>query len=162
MSIYHKVVIVGRTNVGKSTLFNRLSVNVKSLILDFHGVTRDFIKDVVCWKERCFELLDTGGVSFKKTDDIILERVRAQAIELVEQADLVLFVCDAQAGVATEDRDIAKLLHKMGKEVVLVLNKYDSGRAEQNEYEFAQLGHKTTIPISAQHVQERLNGQLTR
>jgi len=151
MSKLQKVIIVGRVNVGKSTLFNRLSTEVKSITYDYPGVTRDFIKDVVCWQDTCFELIDTGGVSLRKTDDPIFQEVRQKALSLLKEADVVLFVCDGKIGIVPEDREIAKLLHKMGKKVLLVINKVDSSIAEFNQYEFERLGHKDVFPISAQH-----------
>src|SRR3990172_12279319 len=81
------VVIVGRTNVGKSTLFNRLSVDVKTLTLDYEGVTRDFIRDEVSWQGRNFDLIDTGGISLRKTKDSILEESRKQALRLIGEAN---------------------------------------------------------------------------
>ena len=146
-----KVVIVGRVNVGKSTLFNRLSTDVKSITLDYAGVTRDFIKDTVCWKDTCFELIDTGGISLRKTTDPIAEAVRQKALDLVKEAALVLFVCDGKVGVVPEDREISKLLHKMGKETFLVVNKIDTLLAKEQQYEFEKLGHKNIFSISAQH-----------
>lgn len=146
-----RVVIVGRMNVGKSTLFNRLSVDVKSLTLDYEGVTRDFLKDVVCWQDKCFELIDTGGISLRKTEDKILERVRLKALEIVKSANVVLFVCDAKVGLLPEDREISKLLHSLGVPVLVVVNKIDTAAAEENRYEFERLGHETLIDISAHH-----------
>ena len=99
-----RVVIVGRTNVGKSTLFNRLSVNAKSMTFDYEGVTRDFIKDIVTWRDHTFELIDTGGISLRKSQDEIQEQVRQQAIAMMEKADLLLFVCDGTVGLTTEDQ----------------------------------------------------------
>ncbi|MFC1842364.1 ribosome biogenesis GTPase Der [Candidatus Dependentiae bacterium] len=151
MSKLSKVVIVGRVNVGKSTLFNRLSTQVKSITFDYPGVTRDFITDEVCWQNKCFELIDTGGVSLRKTKDPILEEVRQRALELVKEADLVIFVCDGKIGVVQEDAEISKLLHKIGKKVFLVINKIDSQKAEENQYQFDQLGHKDLFALSAQH-----------
>ena len=146
-----RVVIVGRMNVGKSTLFNRLSTDVKSLTLDYAGVTRDFLKDVVCWQGRCFELIDTGGISLRKTEDKILERVRLKALEVVQSADIVLFVCDASVGLLPEDREISKLLHSLAAHVVLVVNKVDTAAAKENQYDFERLGHETSVDISAHH-----------
>jgi len=146
-----KVVIVGRTNVGKSTLFNRLSNEVKSITLDYVGVTRDFVKDIIEWDGVEFELVDTGGMEFGKTQDPILKKVREVGLELVNEADLIIFVCDGTIGVLPEDREIANLLHKLNKKVILVSNKIDTKKAQENQYEFEQLGFKNFINISAQH-----------
>jgi len=146
-----KVVIVGRVNVGKSTLFNRLSTDVKSITLDYAGVTRDFIKDTVCWQDKCFELIDTGGISLRKTTDLIAEAVRQKALDLLNDADLILLVCDGKVGIVEEDREISKLLHKMGKETFLAVNKIDTLLAKEQQYEFEKLGHKNIFPVSAQH-----------
>lgn len=153
MSDLAKVVLVGRTNVGKSTLFNRLSVKVKSLTLDQEGVTRDFVTDIVEWQGYSFELVDTGGISLRKSPDILTETVRQRALSLLDEAALVLFICDGKVGLVPEDREIAKMLHKHGKKVVLVVNKMDSSMAQDYRYEFERLGYVKTVFISAQHGQ---------
>lgn len=147
----NKVLIVGRMNVGKSTLFNRLSSEVKSLTLDFAGVTRDFIKDVVNWKNVSFELIDSGGLKFGKAKTELEQKVIDVALRLVQEADLVLFVCDGTTGPVNEEREIAKILHKANKNVVLIINKIDSKLSLEHEHEFQQLGFKNMLPISAQH-----------
>lgn len=146
-----RIAIVGRMNVGKSTLFNRLSENVKSLTLDYEGVTRDILKEEISWQGRRFELVDTGGISLRKTQDQILETVRLKALEVVKSADVVLFVCDAKVGVLPEDREISKLLHSLDSKVMLVANKIDNSVSEQYRYEFERLGHKDLLHISAHH-----------
>ena len=151
MSNLSKVVIVGRVNVGKSTLFNRLSTEVKSITFDYPGVTRDFIKDVVSWNKKIFELIDTGGVSLRKTNDVILGEVRQKALSVLQEADVVLFVCDGGVGVVQEDVEISKLLHKLGKKTFLVINKLDNLESEEKQYEFGQLGHTDMFPLSALH-----------
>jgi GTPase len=151
MSKVGTVVIVGRVNVGKSTLFNRLSVNVKSITLDYEGVTRDFIKDRVEWHGVAFDLIDSGGITLRKTPDPLLERVQQKVLGLIEDADLVLFVVDGTLGVLPEDREISQYLHKLNKQVILVINKMDSKQAQENIYEFERLGHHIVIPISAEH-----------
>lgn len=145
------VVIVGRTNVGKSTLFNRMSATVKSITHDEAGVTRDFLRDVVSWKNVSFELKDTGGISLQPSKDIILEQVRERALELIKHADLVLLVVDGTVGIMPEDRDLSKMLHKMGKQVILVVNKADRKITESNMHEFERLGHAIIMAVSAQH-----------
>ena len=151
MASLPKIVIVGRMNVGKSTLFNRLSVDVKSITMDYEGVTRDVIKDEVEWGGRTFELIDTGGISLRKTNDIILEKVRMKALEMVEEASVIIFMCDAKVGIVAEDREISRLLHKLGKTVLLVVNKADSNLSQEFQHEFERLGHQQLFFISAQH-----------
>lgn len=151
MSKLPKVVIVGRANVGKSTLFNRLSVNVKSLTLDFSGVTRDFLSDVIVWQGVSFELIDSGGISLKKLDDSLSEKVRQVVLSLIEKADLVLFVCDGKVGLLPEDREINRFLQKQKKDAIVVINKIDSYEAQERRYEFEKLGHEIVVEVSAQH-----------
>lgn len=146
-----QVVIVGRANVGKSTLFNRLSTDVRSLTFDEAGVTRDIIKDVVFWLDRSFELVDTGGISLRKTQDQIDKQVRQRALDLLQNAAVIIFVCDGTAGIVAEDREIAKTLHKLGRTVIFAVNKADSNQAKERFFEFERLGFKNPLPISAQH-----------
>lgn len=146
-----KVAIVGRANVGKSTLFNRLSVTVKSLTLDYAGVTRDIISDVTCWKDACFELIDTGGLQVGKSEDELRIAVSQKAREIIEESDCVLFVCDGTVGILPQDREIAKELHKAGKRVIVVVNKADNPSVALHEHEFTTLGFTDVIFISATH-----------
>lgn len=146
-----QVVVVGRTNVGKSTLFNRLSENIKAITFDREGVTRDFIKDTISWQGKSFELIDTGGISLRKTQDPILSQSRAIALSMIASADIVLFVVDGESGLITEDREIAQLLHKHGKTVLLVINKVDIKTAAENRYDFEGLGFTKSCFISAAH-----------
>lgn len=146
-----RVVIVGRMNVGKSTIFNRLSVDVKSMTLDYEGVTRDFIKDVIEWQNHSFELVDTGGISLRKTQDNILQQVRQKALDLLKTADLLLMVVDGSVGVVAEDREIAGVCHTAGKKTILVVNKTDTPDYEEHKYEFQKLGAAAIVPVSAIH-----------
>jgi GTP-binding protein len=145
------VVIIGRTNVGKSSLFNRLATSVKSLTYDYEGVTRDFLRDTVCWKDVCFDLIDTGGISFRKSEDLLMEQARQVALSMMENADEILFVVDGSVGLLQEDREIAKMLHKAGKSVILVVNKIDVKSAQENFFEFERLGFGQPQGISCQH-----------
>ena len=151
MSALARVVIVGRTNVGKSTLFNRLSTDVKSLTFDESGVTRDFLSDTVEWQGRAFELIDTGGISWQKTQDPLLASVREQAIAFLRSADVIVFVCDGIVGLIPEDREITRVIHKLGKPVLLVINKADRKDFAGQLYEFEQTGFQHKFSISAEH-----------
>lgn len=151
MSKKPSVIIVGRMNVGKSTLFNRLSENVKSMTMDYEGVTRDFVQDTISWQGRVFDILDTGGISLRKTQDILLAKAREVALNLVQGADIALLVVDGRIGVTKEDREIAQLLHKLDKKVFLIVNKIDSKQSDEYADEFRQLGFKTIIRVSAEH-----------
>lgn len=151
MSNLKKVVIVGRMNVGKSTLFNRLSSNVKSMTLDYEGVTRDFIRDTVSWQDMTFELIDTGGIDVKPSQDPLAEAVRKVAMQAVEDSSIILFMIDGIAGIMPQEFEIAKYLRKLGKEVFLVVNKSDAKIVQEQQAEFYQLGFDETFLISAQH-----------
>lgn len=151
MALISKVVIVGRVNVGKSTLFNRFSVNIKSIAFDHAGVTRDFISDEVTWRGKVFELVDTGGISLRKTTDQILEKVRQKALDLIEQAAVIIFACDATTGVLPEDQEISKMLHKLGKPVLVVANKAEGKKGQEYQFEFEKFGHQAVFLVSAQH-----------
>lgn len=151
MSKLKKVAIVGRMNVGKSTLFNRLSTNVKSITLDFEGVTRDFIKDVVSWNGVDFELVDTGGLDVKKTQDVLSESVKEVAKNVIEESDLVLLVVDGSVGVMPQEQEVARYLRKLNKPVFVLVNKSDKKVVEENMPEFYKLGFNKVIAISAQH-----------
>ncbi|HVX00435.1 MAG TPA: ribosome biogenesis GTPase Der, partial [Candidatus Babeliaceae bacterium] len=145
------VVIVGRMNVGKSTLFNRLSSNVKSLTLDYSGVTRDSLKDTVEWLGHSFELADTAGISLRKSNDPLFEKIREKALALVLQADVVIFVIDGSVGIMPEDQEIARFLHKNHKRVIIAINKVDNLEQEHIAYGAEQLGGEVTVLLSAVH-----------
>lgn len=146
-----RVVIVGRANVGKSTLFNRLSERVKTITYDQEGVTRDFVTDTVAWQGRMFEVVDTGGVSLKKSIDPLVEATRQIALAQLKQADVIVFVVDAEVGIVAEDSHIAKEIHKLGRPVIIAVNKCDIQAAQDRVYEFERFGFKAVLPLSAQH-----------
>ena len=118
------IAVVGRPNVGKSTLFNKLVGRRLAIVEDTPGVTRDRIYAPCEWRGREFMLVDTGGIE-PKTDDMILEKMRVQAQIAIEHADVIIMVVDLRAGVTANDSDVAALLLRSGKPVVLCVNKCD-------------------------------------
>lgn len=143
------VAIVGRPNVGKSTIINGLAQKRVSIVEDIPGVTRDRIYCDVRWLNREFTLIDTGGIEFRNSKDHISNGIRQQAELAMEEADVILFVVDARAGVADDDEIIAGMLRKTGKPVVLCVNKVDSTNQEMDVYEFYSLGLGDPVPVSA-------------
>ena len=145
------VAIVGRPNVGKSTLFNKLVGQRLSIVDDKPGVTRDRIYSRCEWLGKEFMLIDTGGIE-PKTDDVILAQMREQAMLAVERADAIIFVTDITTGVTANDSDVASMLIKSGKPVVLAVNKVDGiGTPPPEIYEFYNLGLGDPIPVSSVH-----------
>lgn len=142
------VAIVGRPNVGKSTLFNRLIGEKKAIVDDVPGVTRDRLYGTAEWSGKKFTLIDTGGF-VPKTEDEIEIAVREQALIAIEEADAILFVCDSRDGVTNYDIDIANILRRREKNVFLLVNKCDNSEQDQNSYEFHKLGLGKPYPISA-------------
>ena len=146
------VAIVGRPNVGKSTLFNKLIGERRSIVEDTPGVTRDRIYAEAEWNEKKFILVDTGGIE-PKSEDTILKQMRAQAEIAVATADVIVFMCDIKAGLLADDRDIAIMLKKSGKPIVLAVNKVDGvGDVPLAFYEFYELGfEREPISLSSLH-----------
>jgi GTP-binding protein len=144
------VAIVGRPNVGKSTLFNRLAGERIAIVEDIPGTTRDRVYAIGEWIGRQFTVVDTGGLELEPGTDIEA-RVQDQARVAMTEADVILFVVDAHAGIAPLDHEVADRLRRAAKPVILVVNKADNVRREQEGAEFYALGFDTTITISAQH-----------
>ena len=146
------IAIVGRPNVGKSTLFNKLIGERRSIVEDTPGVTRDRIYGETEWRGRKMVVIDTGGIE-PKTDNIILKQMRLQAEIAVESADVIIFMCDVRTGLTADDRDIAIKLKKSGKPIVPCINKCDSvGGPPMEFYEFYELGFETEpIAVSSIH-----------
>lgn len=145
------VAIVGRPNVGKSTLFNKLTGSRLSIVEDTPGVTRDRIYADCEWCGRGFMLVDTGGIE-PRTDDVLLSQMRQQAQLAIEQADVIILVTDLRSGVVANDLDVAVMLQKSGKPLVLCVNKSDSlGDPPAEFYEFYNLGLGDPIQVSAVH-----------
>ncbi len=146
------VAIVGRPNVGKSTLFNKLAGERISIVEDTPGVTRDRIYYEIEWNGRAMMLVDTGGIE-PKTDDIILRQMKNQAEVAIETADVIIFMTDVTVGLTAADRDIAAMLIKSRKPIILAVNKVDSiGALPMEYYEFYELGFEDDpIPLSSVH-----------
>lgn len=145
------VAVVGRPNVGKSTLFNKLIGQRLSIVEDTPGVTRDRIYAPCEWRSRSFMLVDTGGIE-PKTDDVILLQMRRQAQIAIDTAEVIVLITDMKDGVTATDQDVAAMLTKTGKPVVLAVNKCDSvGEPPVEFYEFYNLGLGDPIPVSAVH-----------
>ena len=143
------VAVVGRPNVGKSTLFNRLAGERISIVQDTPGVTRDRIYADVEWTGRKFTLIDTGGMEIG-AEDVILKQILQQAEIAIETADVILFITDAKAGMTDDDKQVANMLRRTKKPVVLAVNKIDNvNRDSMNIYEFYELGIGDPIAISA-------------
>ena len=148
-----RVVIVGRPNVGKSTLFNRLVGSRRALIHDMPGMTRDRLTTIAKLDDgRRYDLTDTGGLEYGDSPmSAYAPEIRAQASRAIEESDLILFVVDGAAGVMPEDRDIATELRPRASRTLLLVNKVDRRDAEENVSEFYELGYERLIPISAEH-----------
>ncbi len=143
------VAIVGRPNVGKSTLFNALTGERISIVEETPGVTRDRIYANVSWLDRDFTLIDTGGIE-PESKDILLSQMREQAQAAIDTADVILFMTDAKQGVTDDDEKIANLLRRSRKPVILVVNKVDHFEKYMPDvYEFYSLGMGDPVPISA-------------
>lgn len=143
------VAIVGRPNVGKSTLFNRMVGERLSIVEDVPGVTRDRIYAKANWLTKDFRVIDTGGIQVK--DETFQEEIRIQVEIALEEADVIVFVVNGREGLTADDRFIAKMLHKTHKPVFLVVNKTDNVELVQNTYEFYALGFDDVIGVSSLH-----------
>lgn len=142
------VAVVGRPNVGKSTLFNKIVGRRVSIVEDTPGVTRDRIYAESEWNGISFVLIDTGGIE-PDTDDIILSQMRAQAEIAIDTADAIVFIVDGRAGLTAADREVGEMLMKTGRNIILCVNKIDSAKLPDDFYDFYELGLGEPIPISA-------------
>ena len=145
------VAIVGRPNVGKSTLFNRLVGGRVAIVDDTPGVTRDRLYRDVEWKTRWMTIVDTGGLNLEEEESTILGQVRVQAAIAMEEADLIVFVVDGKAGLSPEDEDLAIMLKRTKKPVIVCVNKTDNFVNNFDSVEFFRLGFGEPIPVSSLH-----------
>ena len=146
------IAIVGRPNVGKSTLFNKLIGERRSIVEDTPGVTRDRIYGETEWNGKPLVIIDTGGIE-PKSDDVILSQMKTQAEIAIQTADVIVFMCDVRSGLVADDRDIAVMLKKSGKPIIICINKCDSvGALPMEFYEFYELGFDADpIAVSSVH-----------
>lgn len=148
------IAIVGRPNVGKSALFNRLAGRRIAIVHDQAGVTRDRVSAEAEWRGRSFSLVDTGGIGLlrrEKADDVIVQAALAQVELAIEAAQVIILVVNVQEGLVPLDREAAARLRRSGKPVLVAVNKVDTGRVETNAIEFAELGFDKLFPVSAIH-----------
>jgi GTP-binding protein len=143
------IAVIGRPNVGKSTLFNRLIKTRLSIVDDQPGVTRDRLYGKVEWLTKTYRIIDTGGIEL--TDRPFQDQIRAQAEIAMEEADVIVFLCDGRSGVTVDDSHIAKLLYRTTKPVILAVNKVDDGHLLDNLMEFYALGLGDPVAVSSLH-----------
>src|ERR1700744_4890626 len=142
------VAIVGRPNVGKSTLFNRLLEQRKAIVDDQSGVTRDRQYGVADWNGKTFNVIDTGGF-VAKSEDVFEQEIRKQVHIAVEEADLILFMCDTTTGITAQDEDMADVVGRSTKPVLLIVNKVDNAERALYATEFYALGFEKTFFLSS-------------
>ena len=144
------IAVVGRPNVGKSTLFNRLIGQRRSIVTDEPGITRDRIYGIVSWHGRSYEIVDTGGI-IPGEETEIPQRIFEQAKIAIESASLMFFVVDGRTGITAPDQELVRLLRRTGKHIFLVVNKIDSEKQTGETSEFYRLGIDHVFPVSAEH-----------
>ena len=144
------VVLVGRPNTGKSTLFNRITGKRRSIVAPVAGTTRDVLSATASWKDRTFTLVDTGGL-FGATTDPLHALVVEHGLKALESADVFVFVLDAREGLVPGDEEIARRLRATGKPAILVANKTDDRRARASVMEFHHMGFESVLEVSAEH-----------
>ncbi len=144
------IALVGRPNVGKSTLFNRITGGRAAIVDDMPGITRDRMYRDGTWLNRQFTLVDTGGIEFEEKDDTISSKVKKQVEIAIDEADLIIFLVDGKIGLTPDDESIAMMLRKSDKPIILAVNKVDNYSADQT-YEFYGLGLGEPFAISAEH-----------
>ncbi len=144
-----RVSLIGKPNVGKSSIFNRLIRENKSIVMDTPGITRDRIYGKVTYKNKEFELIDTGGIEFGNED--FAKDIKLQATIAIEESDIILFIIDGNSELDKNDYQIRNLLMKSNKDVIVIANKIDNDKRRNNIYNYYELGFETIIPFSAEH-----------
>ena len=143
------VCLIGKPNVGKSSIFNRLIKEKKAIIMDTPGITRDRIYGIVDYKDKRFSLIDTGGISLDNND--FDKDIEMQAELAIDEADIVLFVVDGLSDIDASDIYVKDMLYKANKKVIVVVNKLDNTKKMDNLYNFYELGFKDIVGVSAEH-----------
>ena len=143
------VAIIGSPNVGKSTIFNRIIGDRRAIVDDEAGITRDRLYGTATWLGKSFTLIDTGGIELANRP--FQEQIRMQANIAIEEADIILFVTDGQVGVTSDDQMVSRMLRKVKKPILLLVNKIDEGLQAANAAEFYKLGLGEPIPVSGSH-----------
>jgi len=143
-----KIILIGRTNVGKSTLFNRLTDEREALVSNIAGTTRDVRHGVGSWDMRQMIFIDTAGLDIKSQQEIDILSVK-KALQNIKDADMIYFVVDGKDGILPQDKEFAGLIKKSGKPIIVVANKIDSSRQFNNYYEFFNFGFEKVIPVSS-------------
>ena len=143
------VSLIGRPNTGKSSLFNRLIGEKKSIIMDEAGITRDRIYGKVTHKNKTFHLIDTGGIDL--SNESFNDRIKIQAEAAIAESDVCVFVVDGLTDLTENDRAIANILNKSDKKIIVAVNKIDNEQRKDNIYSFYELGFELVLPISAEH-----------
>ena len=146
------VAVVGRPNVGKSTLVNRIAVSREAIVHESRGVTRDRSYHEADWNGRDFVIIDTGGIESVKSQDVFAPRIREQALLACQEADVIVFVVDGATGITDEDEEVARIVRRVDKPVFLIVNKKDDPANEQDGlWDFYALGVGEPRPLSASH-----------
>lgn len=143
------VAIVGRPNVGKSTLFNRLAGAKIAIIEDIPGITRDRIYEEITYRDYVFNVIDTGGIDLEQNE--VNQDIKNQAEIAIDEADVILFMVDGKEDITLNDQEVAKILYRSKKPIIVVVNKLDNVAREQNVYNFYELGFEHYVGISAEH-----------
>ena len=143
------ICLIGRPNTGKSSLFNRILKEKKAIIMDNPGITRDRIYGRATFGNKTFHLIDTGGIDLNLGN--FNEEIKVQAEMAAAEADVIIFLVDGLTDITDNDRQIASMLSRLGKKVIVAVNKIDNDKREENIYSFYELGFDTVIGISAEH-----------
>jgi GTP-binding protein len=150
MSILPRVALIGRPNVGKSTLYNRLIGKRQAVVAKIAGTTRDRLEGLVQWEGRQFILVDMAGLEPSLSEDTEISRgTQAQVLRALADAEAIVWVVDVREGVTLADQQIGEMLHKLSKNVLIATNKADHTKHDIDMYEFSRFGFETIVPVSA-------------